>query len=261
MTQTTMSKSSFLKLFYFLQSETPAEIKWVKAYLFKHSYVLSDRDLSLSQIKEHIFQDYLTNFSFRELDTISTLSKKMYKAYKARTYRKKMGANKMLNVSISHYHIKKLHEMATCRRKTKIQIVEYLIDDNYKFLERQKEKELAAKKKRKSNKESIEEQIKNATNKYRSVIDNLEREVSNQKLKISTLEGLFEKLTINSSTSVEMTTEPNENKCPIEVPSPTPETTCSDINGDNIANCNKEPKNRRKQNHYDPFGRAANMNR
>ena len=98
---------------------------------------------------------------------------------------------------------------------TNIQIIEDLIDDNYKYLENQKEKELAVRNRRKSESNNVEVKIKNATKEFQYKIIGLNSKIDQREIEVSDLKNLLERVRIKSSLLLEITKLSNESQLPI----------------------------------------------
>ncbi|OEG75178.1 hypothetical protein BEL05_02675 [Shewanella colwelliana] len=135
MESTFLTRAEFYKLFDFLRSETPAELVWLREYFSKKLLITLDVTLTLPQMKEQLFLQYQTNNSSVEATVfIKSFAVKMYKAHKARLYRKKLGAKKMLNVAITPKHMQNLELICTFQDIQKNKFIEMMIEGSHHHL-------------------------------------------------------------------------------------------------------------------------------
>jgi len=196
--------SDFEQQVKFLKEGEKGQLSWAISYLGRKGIYL-EVPSSITALKNQLYsRPYNNGLSESQI-------KKMGLAWNAYR-RRKSNTSSMLNVTISDRHIKKLKDMAAFGRKTKIQIVEELIDDNYKHLKNQKEKELQARMQKKSDKDDVNERIKKATNKLQHEVQSLTRKVNEQHIKISSLQKLIEQMKLNSSMLFEIIEKSKENQ-------------------------------------------------
>ncbi|MCA1898676.1 hypothetical protein [Shewanella putrefaciens] len=136
--------------FFTRKRASPKLLEWVIKYLSKKGIFVSEQ--TISQVKNTLFIAFHRNN--KEKATFDFFYK-MEKAWDA--HERRQSSNKtMLNVSISKEHKIKFSKMAKDKGGyTKIQMLESLIDDNYKNFIRLKEQELIAKDTEKAKKAEI----------------------------------------------------------------------------------------------------------
>ncbi|ABV86579.1 RepB family protein [Shewanella pealeana] len=135
MESTFLTRAEFYKLFDFLRSETPAELAWLRGYISKKALITLDANLTIYQIKEQLFLQYQTSNSSVEATVfIKSFAGNMYKAHKARLYRKKLGAKKMLNVAITPKHMQNLEYICKSQGMQKNKVIEMMIEGSLQHL-------------------------------------------------------------------------------------------------------------------------------
>ncbi|MEC4727879.1 hypothetical protein HWQ46_20295 [Shewanella sp. D64] len=129
MTVVVLTRGDIYRLFSFLSSETPAELTWIKRYLSKCTVMILGENPTLFDIKEQVYLQYKqTGSSSEGTFFYKRLAEKMYKSYKARLYRKKQGARKMLNVTITPKHMHNLEDICKYQDKQKNKVIEMMIE-------------------------------------------------------------------------------------------------------------------------------------
>jgi len=114
--------------FFYRNHKNKALLAWVIEYLYKKG-ILFNQNPTIIDVKSTLFN------IFKDHDeiVISEFYRKMEKAWEAHN-RRLASQTKMLNVNISKEHKKKFLDMAKLAKLTNIQMLEFLIDDNYKLL-------------------------------------------------------------------------------------------------------------------------------
>ncbi|WP_108944162.1 hypothetical protein [Shewanella halifaxensis] len=193
MMENNLTRAEFYKLFDFLRSETPAELVWLREYFSKKLLISLDATLTLPQMKDQLFLQYQTNNSSVEATVfIKSFAAKMYKAHKARLYRKKLDAKKMLNVAITPKHMQNLEYICKSKGMQKNKVIEMMIEGSL-------EHQINAEQKLKSEKQKNDLILKQTRESK-----NLEAIISNSKIKQEELDRLKENIGEQESTIEEL---------------------------------------------------------
>ncbi|MGS0724572.1 hypothetical protein ACVBKF_00170 [Shewanella sp. 0m-11] len=183
MMERNLTRAEFYKLFDFLRSETPAELVWLREYFSKKFLISLDATLTLPQMKDQLFLQYQTNNSSVEATVfIKSFAVKMYKAHKARLYRKKLDAKKMLNVAITPKHMQNLEYICKSKGMQKNKVIEMMIEGSIHHL-------INGEQKLKSEKQHNELILKQTRDSKK-----LEAEISKSKIKQEELDRLKENI-------------------------------------------------------------------
>ncbi|MEL4248458.1 hypothetical protein [Shewanella xiamenensis] len=179
----------------FLLENNRAQLDWAYKYLKKKDpYIIQQK--TMKDLKK-IFIDSCIH---RKLDkqTFERMASNMEKAWKADV--KRHASDKtMLNVSISKEHKSKFESMALEKECNHIQMLESLIDNNYKNFLRLKEQELVAKDAEKAKKAEIKKN-KSYTNQLLSSELHLHKNYNNRlKKQVTALKNELQAVKDNSS--------------------------------------------------------------
>lgn len=135
--------------FFTRKRASPKLLEWVIQYLSKKGIFVSEH--TISQVKSTLFIAFHRN---KNEKATFDFFEKMENAWDA--HERRQSSNKtMLNVSISKEHKSKFESMAIEKECTHIQMLESLIDNNYKYFIRLREQELIAKVTEKAEKAEI----------------------------------------------------------------------------------------------------------
>jgi hypothetical protein len=195
MTQITQNEHRIL--FYahmvFLEQGNNAQLEWAIFYLAKKGKHITTSS-SITMIKDELWRMYTSQPDIQ----VSAFFTKMEKAWKAYAKRK-TSASAMLNVCISSNHIEMFNKMVKGANCTKIQMLEALIDDNYKALLHSKDVELRAKEEKRAQfkKEKASESKINKELRGKLLIS--KNYINGHKTKIRKLNEIIEKQSLNSS--------------------------------------------------------------
>lgn len=179
----------------FLLENNRAQLDWAYKYLKKKNpYII--QQTTMKDLKK-IFIDSCID---RKLDknTFERIASNMEKAWKANV--KRHASDKtMLNVSISKEHKSKFEDMALKKKCNNIQMLESLIDDNYKNFLLLKEQELVAKNTEKAKKAEIKKN-QSYTNQHLSSELFLQQNYNNRlKKQVTALKSELQAVKDNSS--------------------------------------------------------------
>lgn len=179
--------------FFTRKRASPKLLEWVIKYLSKKGIFVSEQ--TISQVKNTLFIAFHRNKN--EKATFDFFYK-MEKAWDA--HERRQSSNKtMLNVSISKEHKINFSKMAKDRGRTRIQMLESLIDDNYKNFLRLKEQELVAKDTEKAKKAEIKKN-QSYTNQHLSSELFLQKNYNNRlKKQVTALKSELQAVKDNSS--------------------------------------------------------------
>lgn len=124
-----------IKLFDFLDLETPNARDWVRGYLTRKAILLSEPTPNMQSLKVALASHFMARFT--DIDVIKNFSKTMGSAWRVMKHRKEKGIGN-LSVSLDKAVLTQLKTM--CKGKKKAKIVSLLIEDGYKaFLESDRE--------------------------------------------------------------------------------------------------------------------------
>ncbi|MEE1982502.1 hypothetical protein [Shewanella xiamenensis] len=179
--------------FFTRKRASPKLLEWVIKYLSKKGIFVSEQ--TISQVKNTLFIAFHRNNN--EKATFDFFYK-MEKAWDA--HERRQSSNKtMLNVSISKEHKINFSKMAKDRGRTRIQMLESLIDDNYKNFLLLKEQELVAKDAEKAKKAEIKKN-QSYTNQLLSSELHLHKNYNNRlKKQVTALKNELQAVKDNSS--------------------------------------------------------------
>uniref|UniRef100_UPI001558F449 hypothetical protein n=1 Tax=Shewanella xiamenensis TaxID=332186 RepID=UPI001558F449 len=163
-----LSKLKFLE-------ENQFQIDWVKNYLFKKGFHHVATCQNMKEIKQ-VTYEILCKLERYDIENSVSLMKAAWARHKGR--HKTNSNSVMLNVSISREHMKKLKSMSKGTLKTKIKLVESLIDGSY---EQYIEFAIKLKSEISSKKSRSESMIKSMQVRYDIKISKIEKELEIQK--------------------------------------------------------------------------------
>ncbi|MGI2104215.1 hypothetical protein ACRN9A_03475 [Shewanella frigidimarina] len=115
----------FGSLFYFLNSDTPNEVEWLKKYIRKQGYNESNYNLTnVTQIIDYLLKSGVPT----HCKNWQTFADKMKKAYRTRQTRKGKNRKKMLNVTLEPSLLKHLDTECKKHELSRSQFIEIVLD-------------------------------------------------------------------------------------------------------------------------------------
>lgn len=129
------SMAELVKLFDFLDSDTPATQKWVHDYLVKQGVPLNTGIPLEHNVQIDTYK--MVNYHFQDPAVVRIVANKMRNAWRVRKHRKKKGLV-TLSISLDKDVSDQLSRM--CKGAKKSEVITMLINDSYRlFLENKKE--------------------------------------------------------------------------------------------------------------------------
>jgi hypothetical protein len=194
-------------------TRTPARQQlpmWVSTYLRKKGIFVAE--VTMKNIKLTLFTQ------FKDLNERITFDffRKMEKAWDAHN-RRQASNNSMLNVSISKSHKSMFLRMAKDAKCTNIQMLEALIDDNYKNFISSKDEERFAKDAKKAKKDKTKENQSFTNSKLNGEILRLKNNNSGFKSQISKLRAELQPVKDNSTILFAMIAEAVKNSSKLTI--------------------------------------------